>query len=219
MLACTALIGGEMIRRFTVAIVLLLLALSAGPAFSAKIKHSWKNPSATSASLQFKKVLVMAAIQKSFTRKVAEDTIVKFITENGRAQAVPSYTLVGDDEINNQDAIRAKLEGTDFDGVILMRYAGSEDQRKYDEEEDWQGQWNTLYGFWGGAAAAAVYNVTTTNDLTVFIETLFYSVNENQMMWAGICETKNPKSPAKVTAEIAEETAKYLQKQGLIPKK
>jgi hypothetical protein len=207
-----------MSRTFTTVIVFLSLLLLADYASSTKMKSFWKDPSATASSLQFKKVLVMAIIQQPFTRKVAEDKAVSIIESGGTAHAVPSYTIIGDDELDNKELAKSKIEGMDFDGVIVMKYAGSKDQRKYDEEDS---QWSSYTQFWGayGAAWGGVYNAQTTNDLTVFIETLFYSLKEDKLVWAGISETKNPKNPAKVVADIAEETAKYLQKQGLIGKK
>ena len=129
-----------------------------------------------------------------------------------------SYTILGVEEFENKELAKSKIEGMGFDGAVVMHYTGSEDARKYDEQEaDWDAYnyfWGYYYPAWGG-----VYNSTSNNDFTVSIETLFYSLKESKLIWAGISETKNPKNPAIVVGEIAEETAKYLQKQGLIAKK
>ncbi len=209
-----------MFRTFTTVIIFLSLLFLPDYASSTKIKSSWKNPSATASSLQFKKVLVIAIIKQDFTRKMAEDKAVQIVKSGGTADAIPSYTIFGEDELKDQEQAKLKIAGMDLDGAIIMRYAGSKDEIKYDSD-DADEVWYPYNQFWGyySAGWGAVYNATTTEDLSVFIETMLYSLKEDKLIWAGISETKNPKNPAKVVADIAEATTKYLQKQGLIAKK
>lgn len=209
-----------MSKPFKTVVVILSLLLLADVASATKIKSSWRNPSATASSLQFKKVLVLVTIEQPLTRKVAEDKAVSIIEAGGTAHAEPSYTVLADEEYKDKDLAKAKLEEMGFDGVILMRYAGSEDRRKYNEEDN-NSEWSSYTQFWGayGAAYGAIYNAQTKNDVDVSIETMFYSLKEDKLIWAGISETKNPKNPAKVVGEIAEEVTKYLQKEGLIATK
>ncbi len=206
-----------MIRKFTAVLVLFGLLLLPEFASSTKIKSSWKNPSADASSLQFTKVLVMATIKQEFTRKVAEDKAVRLINAGGRAKAVASYSILGEAEMSNKELAKSKIEGMGFDGAMVMKYAGSEDANKYEQEENWHEYnyfWGVYYPGWG-----ALYNATETNDLKVFIETMFISLKDDKLIWAGITETKNPKNPAVVVGEIAEEVVKSLEKEGLLPKK
>jgi hypothetical protein len=212
-----------MVRKISAALICLCFVFIANEASSTKMKSFWRNPSATPSSLQCKKVLVIAAIKQELTRKVAEDKAVAVIEAGGNAHAVPSYTLISESELDDKEAAKAKITAMDFDGVIVMQNAGSKDERKYDPENvvGPGAPWYAYQDFWGyyGSGWGAVYNATTSNDLFVYIETLFYSLKDNQLVWAGISETKNPENPAKVVGEIAEETTKYLQKEGLIAKK
>lgn len=212
-----------MVRPFFAAVVCVSLLFVADFASSTKMKSFWKNPSASPSSMQCKKVLVIVAIKQETTRKVAEDKAVSVIKAGGTAEAVPSYTFIPENELDDKEAAKARIAPMGFDGVIVVRYAGSKDSKKYDPESSISGEspWMAYQDFWGyyGSGWGAVYNATTSNDLFVYIETMFYSLKDNQLVWAGISETKNPKNPAKVVAEIAEETTKNLQKQGLIAKK
>jgi hypothetical protein len=203
----------------TVTTVLICYSLLLVPiyAFSTKMKSTWKNPAATESSLQFTKVLVLVSIKHELIRKVAEDKVVRILDEGGRAKAIPSYTILKETELGDQKLAKSKIEGMGFDGAIVMRYAGSEDAKKYERDDDWEDYnyfWGVYHPAWG-----AVYNSTTPDDTKILIETMFYSLKEEKLIWAGITETKNPKNPAKVVGEIAEETAKYLQTNGLIAKK
>jgi hypothetical protein len=56
-------------------------------------------------------------------------------------------------------------------------------------------------------------------ETSVYIETMFYSLKEDKLIWASISEVKNPKHAAQVVGDIAEVTTKQLQKEGLLPKK
>lgn len=202
---------------FTAALVFFTLLFLPEFASSTRIKSYWKNPTATASSLQFTKVLVMVSIKQELTRKVAEDKAVRIIEAGGRAQAVPSHSFLGEAELDDKELAKSKINGMGFDGAVVMRYAGSEDAKKYEGTAEWDAynySWGTYYPAWG-----AVYNSTSSNDLTIYIETMFYSIKEDKLIWAGISETKNPRNPAKVVGEIAEEIAKYLQKQGLIAEK
>jgi hypothetical protein len=210
-----------MIRILTTVVIFLSLLLLSEYASSTKMKSSWKNPSAKASSLQFQKVLVVAVIRQDFTRKIAEDKAVDII-HSGGTEAVPSYTIFTEEELENKEEAKLKIADMGFDGAIVMRSAGSKDAIKYDSDSDeTEGVWYPYYQFWDvySAAWGAVYNVTSNTELQVFIETMLYSLKENKLIWAGITETKNPKNPAKVVAEIAAETTKHLQKQGLLPKK
>lgn len=209
-----------MFRKFTLPALFLMLCFLINSANATKMKSFWKNPSATAASMQLKNVLVVVTIKQPMTRKVAEDKACKIIKAGGKADATPSYSVIGDEDLENVEKAKAKVAEMGFDGVIIMRYAGSKDETKYDPESGDQSSstWTIYNDFWGawGAAWGATYNAQTTNDLKIYIETMFFSMKENKLVWAGITETKNPKNAAEVVADIAEETAKTLRDQGLI---
>jgi len=204
-----------MFRKFSAIFVLFSLLFIADYAFSTKLKSTWKNPSATPESFQFKNVLVVVAIKQPLTRKVAEDEAVRQVQAGGRAQAVASYTLLTNDDLDNKEAAKAKVADKGFDGAILIRYVESADERKYDP--DAYNEWNSYNNFWW--TFGGTYNALNPSDTKVYIETMLYSLKDEKLIWSGITETRNPKNPAVVVEEIAKETTKYLQKEGLIPNK
>ena len=209
-----------MFRKVIVVTTVFVLFLS-GYAFSTKIKDTWKDPNATPESFQFKKALVVVIIKDKFIRKVAEDKAVKIIKANGRSDAAASYVVFGETEVKDKEQAKSLIEGQGFDAAIVMKSTGADDDVRYYKEVDGGDTFYPYNQFWGyySYGWGAVYNATEDTDLHVFIETRFYSLKDDKLIWAGVSETKNPKNPAKVVAEIAEETSKYLQKQGLIPKK
>jgi hypothetical protein len=215
-----AFLGGNMFRTVTIVLICVSLFVITNTASSAKIKSSWKNPAATATSLQFKKILVVAIIKQEFTRKVGEDKAVQIIKAGGKSDAVPSYEILSADDLDDKDQAKAKIEGMGFDGAILMKTAGAEDSIRYDTDET-SDVWYPYYGFWDvySAAWGAVYNATSNVETSVYIETMFYSLKDNKLIWSSITEVKDPKHAAQVVGEIAEVTTKQLQKEGLLSKK
>ena len=55
-------------------------------------------------------------------------------------------------------------------------------------------------------------------DDVVTVETLIFSVPRNQLMWAAVSETRNPKTLQKFVEDLVKESVKELQKQGLARK-
>ena len=211
-----------MFRKLLGLTIILLLIITPNFAHSTKLKSTWKDPKVTPESFQLKKIFVTAIIKQELVRKVAEDKMVQVIKAGGNADAVASYTIFGtDSEISDKEKAKATVADMGFDGAIVMSYAGSKDEFKYTEKDEY----STFFpynGFWDyyGYGWGAVYNATSNaGDIRVLLETKLFSLKEDKLLWSGITETKNPKNPAKVVGEIADETTKYLQKQGLLPKR
>jgi len=77
--------------------------------------------------------------------------------------------------------------------------------------------WSSPYytSFWGyyGYGWGAVYDPgDVRDDRIVSLETLIYSVPRNTLMWPGMSETENPKSPSKTVEEVVKEAVKEMKK-------
>src|SRR5262245_31605513 len=103
----------------SVRVVLLGLALALVGCASTEMTSTWTDPSAKGASLS--KAAVIALVKDPGLRRMAEDTAAAQLQG---AQAVPSYRVLGDVDLKNRDAVRAKLMEQGFQGVLAMRLAG-----------------------------------------------------------------------------------------------
>ena len=52
-------------------------------------------------------------------------------------------------------------------------------------------------------------------DTVITVETLIFSVPRNQLLWAAVSETRNPKTLQKFVEDLVKESVKELQKQGI----
>ena len=53
-------------------------------------------------------------------------------------------------------------------------------------------------------------------DIVVTVETYVFSLPQNKLVWSGTSETTNPKNAEKLTLQLAQESARELQRLGLI---
>ena len=184
-------------------ISLLVFMLACGP--STRLEKSWADPSFNAKTTQpFTKILVLAPLKDATSRRIAEDKIVKELKEG---VGIPSYTYLSPEE-SNQKLIDAKLIKDGFDGVIEMHLKQVEMSTSYTP--------GTYYGGWYGYR-----NYTPgyySQDQTFMVETNFYSLKENKLLWSGTTSSLNPTSLEKTMDQIIY-TIKYeLQKKGFLKK-
>jgi len=193
-------------------LVVILAAVWMTACASTTIKDSWRDPSVTPQSMQFKKILVVAMMPEA-SRRVAEDEMVRNIA----TPTVPSYTILSEKELKDVEAAKRKVKEMGFDGAIVMRLVGEEQRVSY-VPGSYPGYYNSFYGYYGYAGGMAYDTGYVTSDTIVNVETNVYSLREDKLLWSGLSETFNPKNQAELVGDVVHATAKKLQKEGLIPK-
>jgi hypothetical protein len=139
---------------------------------STAILSTWKEPGV--GQVAFHKVLVLAPGRDPSIRRAAEDELVSRIT---RVLAVPSYTLIPDNEMGSQEAIRARAVAAGFDGAVVMRVVS------VNRQATWvPGSWVGPYYAFGGWPAYDPGFVQV--DTQVRVETNVYSLPDDKLLWA-----------------------------------
>ena len=185
---------------------------------------TWKAPDAAPLQLSGSKVAAVAMMQNEAARRAAEDALAREITRRG-AQGVPMYSINPDARPDNEQAVRAAVEGAGVQGVVVMRPVGKEKEvvatATVYAGPRYGGYWGGYYGYgwgspygYGGPAAGADIRTNTI----VSIETLVYSLRQNKLVWAGQSKTTNPSGVDQLVKETSALVAQELRKQGLIPK-
>lgn len=161
----------------------------------------------------FKKVIVVCIAKNAISRRVAEDAMV---AEIRHAKAVPAYTLIPDDELQDTQKVRARIVAGGFDGAITMRLV------RVKQERTWvsggvpadRHSFGGYYGRYGHSTYSRGYLHITD---IVQIETNIYSVKDEKLVWSGMSETFDPTTTKALVKELAAEIAKDLRKRGLLP--
>ena len=134
------------------------------------------------------------------------------------AQGVPAYTVLSDEEVKDQEAARAKLDKLGFGGVVVMRVVGRETQYSYEPAAVWARP--HYRHFWGGYwrwGWDAVYEPAYLQaDTVVKVETLVYSLVQDQLVWAGVSRTVDPAHIEDFIGELAQAVTKQMEKDGLL---
>jgi len=196
---------------------LSLVALSVCACSTTTFESKWRNPNARPIKLAGQKVVGLFMNNNPTLRRSAEDAMVRELNARG-AQGVPAYTVLDDSEIRDRDAAKRKLESLGFAGTVVMRIVGSQNEYRYEPGTYWTVP--RYRYFWGGYWSygwSTVYEPGyVTVDRVVKVETLVYSFAQDELVWAGISRTVDPKGIESFIGELASAVAGEMTKAGLL---
>lgn len=191
------------------AVAALLFATALLPACSAtRITSIWKDPAL--GPFQFRRVVGIAMSQDTALRRIAEDEFVRAV---GAPTAVAGYSIVSDDEMQNKDQVRARIEAAGVDGAVVFRVVSVENQERWVPPTYYGDAW----GYWGFAAPMVYQPGYLTTDRIVQVETNAYQVQNARLVWSARSETIDPKDAQQTIDEVVAETVKAMRKDGILP--
>jgi hypothetical protein len=118
-------------------------------------------------------------------RRAGEDRLARELLARG-VRATPSYMVLGDHELRDTDALRSKLIGMGYDGVVTMRVVESH-QELVSMPGTFDGYWGYAYPyFYSPGFYSSGYTYTET---VVRMETTAYSLRTNQLVWSALTRT------------------------------
>lgn len=203
--------------RLLLLLVLSLTALSCSVA-TTKFQSTWKSPDAVPLQLQGRKIVTVFISRDPLLRRHAEDAMAREITARG-ADAVPAYTFLSDDDVRDRDTARAKAESRGFAAAVVMRVVGSE-TRYYRHVSP--GVWVTppYRHFWGaywGWGWGTVWEPSYLSvDRIVKVETLVYSLERDELVWAAVSRTIDPGRLEAFVGELAFVVSRRMAREGLL---
>ena len=191
------------------ATVVAVSVVSAAPKFISV----WKSPEAGSTSFAGKKVAALIISNDQSLRMAGEEALARELAGKG-LQSVATYKIAPKEELQVPDRAKVWFEKSNVEGVVALRPVAQEKRTTYTP-----GMWTTPYysSLWGyyGYGWGNTYDFGTIDRDTVYVvETTIYGVQANKLLWAGVSETKNPKSLQQFVEDLVKATVKELQKQG-----
>jgi len=146
----------------------------------------------------------MGLMRDESTRRIAED---KMVAQFKNVTAVPSYQYLQPSD-TVRSAVEERLKKDGFDGVVVMRLADVDKSTSYVPGTTYGG-W---YGYRGWYGSPGYYQ----EDKTYYVETNFYSLESNKLLWSGTTSSLNPSKIDNTIDQIIVALKEQLQKQGLI---
>lgn len=195
--------------------VLAVLAALHGTALAGtKFTSTWKAPEATGVSFAGQKVVALVISGDESLRISGEEGLARELTGRG-LQGVAAYRLIPKEELTDAGKARGWFERSQVAGVVAMRPVSADKERTYVPGTWASPYYSSLWGYYGYGWGALYDPGYVREDTKVIIETLIYRVSDGALLWAGLSESTNPKSTARLLKDLVEEAVKEMRKQGL----
>ena len=189
-------------------------AATAVVAADTKFTSTWKAPAGAPVTFAGKKVVSLVISDDDSLRVSSEEALASELTARGLV-GTPAYRMIPREEIRNVDSARGWFERAGAEGVVAMRLVDAKKERTYTPDTWVSAPYGTLWGYYGYGWSSMYIPGRVDVDTVVSIETLIFSVPRNQLLWAGVSESRNPKDARRLIADLVKTIAKELQKQGL----
>jgi hypothetical protein len=184
--------------------------LSAAPKFTSE----WKSPDAFGVSFAGKKVAALVISNDDSLRISGEEALVRELTARG-LQSIATYRIAPKEELQSAERARGWFERANVEGVVAMRPVSKDTRTSYNPGVWTSPSYGTLWGYYGYGWGSVYIPGRVDTDTVVVVETTIFSVPRNQLLWAAVSETKNPKDLQRFVDALVKESVKALHKQGL----
>jgi hypothetical protein len=182
------------------------------------ILNSWSDPNTSNQNLTVHKMVVAALIYNQAVRRIVEDYVVSLYP----GMATQSYQLIGDSLITDEAGESQKLKALGYDGIIIMKQTGDNDQQQYIPGRapvsytTWGGYW----GYWGGPRWVNHYNPGTPghvqNQYTWFVQVNIFSLTSNTLIYSANTSTTRPGGTVPLFEDVSNAIHAQLSTEGLI---
>jgi len=210
---------GIKLRGFIFVVVLQTCALSF--AGSTKYVSVFRNPRAGTIDFSGKKVAAFVVIPDQVMREGREETLAEELRSRG-VDCIAGYMVLPGELVKDREKAKAFLGKAKISGAVMMRLVGDEERTTYSpattttwySQPYYPGFWN-YWGYSWGVVYSPGYQWT---DRIITLETLIYSIENDELLWAGRSESENPKDIKKFVKDLVEAAGKELRKAGLVKK-
>jgi len=203
-----------MMSRAATSVGVITLCLAATLVAAPKFTSVWKSPAASEVSLAGKKVAALVITQDESLRVSGEEALTRELNARG-FQGVATYRIAPKEELTNADKAKGWFERSGVQGVVALRPVRNEKRSTYNPGTWVNPYYGTLWGYYGYGWGSAYIPGSYSEDTVITVENLIFSVPRNELLWAAVTETKNPKTLQKFIEDLVKESVKQMQKQGL----
>lgn len=192
-----------------------LLVMSTACATTTFFNSSWANPEVKPIALTGQKVVALMITSEETQRRAVEDTLAQRITERG-GQGIAAWTIVSTADVQSEEKARAAMTSAGAVAVVTMQVV---DQRREVDPVNFQVSMSSgRRSFWGNyhLAYRSAWDPGPSVRTNVWVETLVYSLQPDELIWAGRTRTVNPRTVAGLFGEVADNVAAEMQRLGLL---
>ncbi len=187
---------------------------------STKYVSVFRSPRAGLTELRGKKVAAFVIIPAEEFREGREETLAAELRNRG-VDCIAGYMILPGPLVRDREKSKQFLEKAGISGVVMVRLIGDEERTTSSAATTvWYSQpyYQGFYNYWGYGWSAVYTSGYTWTDKVITLETLIYSIDKDELIWAGQSESTNPKDIHKFVQELIKAAGKELQKAGLVSK-
>ena len=200
--------------RTALSTVVIAMTAAALLAAAVTFTSTFKSLDAGAVSFAGKKVAALVISNDDSLRVAGEESLVRELSARGM-QAVASYRIAPKEELRRADTARPWFEKAGVEGVVAVRPVSADTQRSYNSGTWVSTNYATLWGYYGYGWSAVYVPGGVQRETLVVVETTVYSLPRNQLLWAAVSETRNPRDLRGFVQELIKESVEEMQKQGL----
>jgi len=186
--------------------LMFALVLAAVGCTSASIEASWRSPTAPHLS----NVVTLSPAPDGAVRRSTEDKLAQELSLRG-VRAVPAYTVLTDQDLNNRETMMAKLRAGGFDSIVSMRLVGAHQVLRY--YPAFNDYWGGAWGYWGGWGG---YGGTLIPETIIRVEVNAYSLDNGQLIWSAMSKSVDPASAWQVVSDVTKLVTDKLAQERLL---
>ena len=195
---------------------LLGIAVLAACGTVTKIPNAWRNPAHE--GMPFQKIFVIGVGKNEGNRRLFEDRFAAVLSGQGGV-ASPSYGALAQSERLTEEQVRGAIEGGGYDGVIVSRLLGVEEETEYVPPRTYTAprRYGGYYNYYGTTWDTVHEPGYFTTHTIVRLETNLHDVGTGELAWSGQSETFDPSSLTDIIDSVTQAVAKRLGEERLIP--
>jgi hypothetical protein len=193
---------------------LLIVAITTVVSAKVTFTSMWKWMDAGTVSFAGKKVAALVISQDDSLRVAGEESLVRELTARG-LQGVATYRIAPKEELQSGERAKVWFEKANVEGVVAVRPVSADKRATYTPGTWISPYYSTLWGYYGYGWGSVYVPGRTERETVVVVESTIYSVPRNQLLWAAVSETRNPKDLRQFIEELVKESVNELHKQGL----
>jgi hypothetical protein len=179
-------------------LVLIMAASACGP--SQRITNSWSAPDATS-NAPYEKIFLMALSPESEFIFPVEDRLAAVIKSRGQEFELSSVLFppqLGASDILSKEQMTRSIQDTGCDAVFIVSLLNKKTVTTYHQDEYWSpygyGYYDSFHGYYYYYYPQVYSSGYYTQDDTYHIETSFFDLEQDRLLWLMQSEAYNPSS-------------------------
>jgi hypothetical protein len=203
-------------RFVPIGMMTLAIAGSAVATITAAITFTatFKSLDAGSVSFAGQKVAALVISNDDSLRVAGEESLARELSARGM-QGVATYRIAPKEELRHPETAKPWFEKANVAGVVVVRPVSADTRQTYTPAIWVSPNYGTLWGYYGYGWSAVYVPGRAQKETVVVVETTVYSVARNQLVWAAVTETRNPRDLRAFVEELVKRSVEELQKQGL----